>query len=137
MSSYLNIYLVPKSKGEEKQKPLLLISYSRSSDIYQYFNDNLNIAYYGMGEVPNYSKLTKEMVDNVLYDLKKDIQNSEKRVAEYEKHAAGNYEIIDEIIHTKEYIEDLKSALHPIEYIGELVSELEYSEFEAIYINID
>lgn len=140
MSSYLTFYLVPKVKDNEpERKPISLISYSRSSDVYQYFNDTLNVAYIGMGDEPQYSELTVSMVDEVLDDLRADISKIENRVTEYEKHAAGNTEIIDEIISQKEYADDLKWALNKIEFIRDIVMESTHSwnDYNKVLCNVD
>lgn len=44
MSSYLTFYLQPAQKKAEKpEEPMLLASYSRSSDVYQAFYEELAI----------------------------------------------------------------------------------------------
>lgn len=137
MSSYLTFYLVPKA---EDSKPLSLISYSRSSDVYRYFNDTLHVKYItnNEGEV-QYTELTTDMVDEVLNDLKNDISKAEKRILEYEKHTSGNTEIIEYILEQKEYIEDLEWALHKIEFIRDLVYEASCSgnKYNKVLCNVD
>lgn len=135
MSSYLTFYLVPKA---EDSKPLALMSYSRSSDIYQYFDDTIHPAYIGMGDETQYTELTVAMVDEVLEDLKNDISKARKRVAEYEKHAAGNSEIIEDILGQKEWIEDLEWALHKIEFIRDIVYEAScgWNEYNKVLCNV-
>ena len=56
MSSYLTFYIVPK----EGNKPIALLNYSRNNDIYQYFVDNVKVAFIGMEENPQYTELTEE-----------------------------------------------------------------------------
>ena len=107
MSSYLTFYLVPKA---EDSKPLDLISYSRNTDVYQYFDEVLHVAYIGIGNEKQYTELNTSKVDKVLEELRNDISKAQKRMAEYEKHANGNTEIIEEVISQKEYIEDLEWA---------------------------
>jgi hypothetical protein len=134
MSSYLTFYVVPKEEGA---KPISLISYSRNSEIYQYFNDNIGIAYIGMEE-PQYTELTSDKVRFVLDDVIRDISRAEKRVFEYEKHAAGNSEIIDEILSLKEYLETLYYCRSRIEFIQEIVEDVKYNDdLKAIYCNVD
>lgn len=136
MSSYLSFYLVPKA---EDSKPLCLMSYSRSSGVYQYFNDTIHPAYIGMGDETQYTELTVSKVDEVLEELRNDISKAQKRVAEYEKQAAGNSEIIEYIIEQKEYIEDLEWALHKIEFIKDIVVEADYSfgDYNKVLCNVD
>lgn len=134
MSSYLTFYVVPKEKGA---KPISLISYSRNSEIYQYFNDNIRVAYIGMEE-PQYTELTSDEVRLVLDDVIRDISKAEKRVFEYEKHAAGNSEIIDEILSVKDYLETLYHCRSRIEFIQEIVEDVKYNDdLKAIYCNVD
>ena len=136
MSSYLTFYLLPKA---EDSKPLDLISYSRSTGVYQYFNDNLNVAYIGNGEETQYTELTVDDVNLVIEDLKKDINKTKNKVLEYEKQAAGNSEIIEYIIELKEYIEDLEWALYKTEFIRDLVVEATYSycDYNKVLCNVD
>ena len=86
MSSYLSFYIVPKRKSDtEKKQHIILTSFSRNSDIYQYFWENINPAYCGMEE--KYTTLTKENVKSVIDDFEKDINSYQKRLTEYEKYA--------------------------------------------------
>lgn len=137
MSSYLSFYVVPKA---EDSKPLRLICYSRNTEVYRYFNDNLHVAYIEDSEGnTQYTELTVAKVDEVLEDLKNDIDKANKRAAEYEKHANGSEEIIEYIIEQKEYIEDLEWALHKIEFIRDLVQEMSYdcTGYNKILCNVD
>lgn len=137
MSSYLSFYALPKV---EDNKPLCLICYSRNSKIYQYFNNNLHVAYIEDSEGnTQYTELTVAKVNEVLEDLKNDIDKTNKRIAEYEKHANGDEKIIEYIIEQKEYIEDLEWASHKIEFIQDLIYEASYNhtDYSKILCNID
>ena len=135
MSSYLTFYVVPKAEGS---KPLALVSYTRSSAIYRCFNETLNIAYIGMDE-PQYTELTVSKVDLVIEDMKDEIEGNKKRIAEYEKHAAGNTDIIEYIIELKEDTEILEYFLHKAEFIKDLVVEAsnDWNEYNKILCNVD
>ena len=135
MSSYLTFYLKPRV---EEHKPITLISYSRNSEVYKYFSDNINPVYIGLEET-QYTELTKDKVNRVIEDLKYDISNSQKRLLEYEKHAAGNSEMVEYIIELKEYVEDLEWALQKIEFIKDLVEESSFShtDYCKILCNVD
>lgn len=134
MSSYLTFYAVPKEEGI---KPIALISYSRNTEIYQYFNDNLVIAYMGTEDCP-YTELTSDKVRIVLDDVIRDISRTEKRIFEYEKYAAGNSEIINEILSLKEYLETLYYCRSRIEFIQEIVADIRFNDkLKAIYCNVD
>lgn len=135
MSSYLTFYILPK---EENSKPIALLSYSRNTDVYQYYNDNANPPFIGLEE-PQYGEVTLEKMDWVLDDLKTDIDRALTRVSEYEKHVSGNMDIIEEIISQKEYIKDLQKALNKLEFIRDIVEESTHSwtSFSKVLCNVD
>ena len=136
MSSYLTFYIVPKAEGS---KPLALVSYTRSSAIYRCFNETLNVAYIGIGDEPQYTELTVNKVNEVIEDMKNEIDGNKKRIAEYEKHAAGNTDIIEYIIELKEDTEILEYFLHKAEFIKDLVVEASnsWNEYNKILCNVD
>lgn len=136
MSSYLTFYIVPKEEGS---KPISLMSYSRNNEIYQYFNDSLSISYAGNGDEINYTELTVSHVDKVIEDLKCDIDKSKARLQEYEKHASGNLEIIEEILNQKDYLNDLEGTLYQIYCIRNIVEESTYNwnDYNKVLCNID
>ena len=136
MSSYLTFYIVPKEEGS---KPIALLNYSRNNDIYQYFVDNVRVAFVGMEKNPQYTELTEEKIDWVIHDLKSDINKAQKRVEEYEHHVDGNMDIIEEIISQKDYIDDLKYALSETEFIKQFVTEAthSWSDYNKVLCNID
>jgi len=142
MSSYLTFYLVPK--GEDK-KPLALISYSRSSEIYQAYYENAHTAFYGNGDEPNYTELTKDLSHHVVSELKEDLDKYEKAheakikalqaLPKLEGEALEEY--LQETSSGVEYINDLKDTLKFAGFIDDIVSDLEYSDFDKVLINID
>ena len=136
MSSYLTFYVVPKAEGS---KPLALVSYTRSSAIYRCFNETLNVAYIGIGDEPQYTELTVNKVNEVIKDMKDEIEGNKKRIAEYEKHAAGNTDIIEYIIELKEDTEILEYFLHKAEFIKDLVEKASngWNEYNKILCNVD
>lgn len=142
MSSYLTFYLVPK--GEDK-KPLALISYSRNSEIYQAYYENAHPAFYGNGDKPNYTELTKDLSHRVVNELKEELDKYEKSheakikalqaLPKLEGEALEEY--LQETSSGVEYINDLKDTLKFAGFIDDIVSDLEFSDFEKILINID
>lgn len=136
MSSYLTFYIVPKEEGS---KPISLLSYSRSNEIYQYVNDAINPAYAGLEGETQYTELTKDRISRVIEDLESDIRQARTRVSEYERHAAGNFKVIEEIISQKEYIKDLENALITVKFIEEIVEEADksWSDYDKVLCNVD
>ena len=142
MSSYLTFYLVPKGKDK---KPLALISYSRNSDIYQAYYENANPAFYGNGDEPNYTELTKDLSHYVVNKLREDLSKYEKSheakvkalqaLPKLEGEALEEY--LQETSSGIEYINDLRDTLKFADFIDDIVSNLEYSDFEKVLINID
>lgn len=144
MSSYLTFYLVSKKDKGEAKEPLALMSYSRNSDIYQAFYENINVAYIGNGDKSNYTELTKEMVDDVVNTIKKDYDEAQKsfnarmdayRSVKLEGETFDTY--IEDFQSTTSYLEELKETIIQIEFIASMVEDLEYSDFEKILINVD
>ena len=142
MSSYLTFYLVPK--GEDK-KPLALMSYNRNSEIYQAYYENAHPAFYGNGDEPNYTELTKDLSHYVVSELKEDLDKYEKNheakikalqaLPKLEGEALEEY--LQETSSGVEYINDLKDTLKFADFIDDIVSDLEFSDFEKVLINID
>ena len=142
MSSYLTFYLVPK--GGDK-KPLALISYSRNNDIYQAYYENVSPAFYGNGDEPNYTELTKDLSHHVVNELREDLNKIEKSheakvkalqaLPKLEGEALEEY--LQETTSTIDYINDLKDTLKFADFIDDIVNDLEYSDFEKVLINID
>lgn len=133
MSSYLSIY-VQKKGG----KPTILTSYSRNTDIYQYFNENLNIAYAGNEE--KYTKLDKSDVDIVIREFESDINKAKERLTLYEKYASDNPDYIQDILDTKEYIGDLAYWKDKTSFIADMLNDIDYNHengIEAVFCNID
>lgn len=134
MSSYLNIYL----RDKETKKNRLLASYSSSSDIYQAFNENMTIVCPNSEEEEKFTKVELADFGSVISSLKEEVNNMSKRLAETEKYASGNTELIDDILSYKEFIEQTTSAIAEIQFLkGILYDSVHgYTSFDAMYINI-
>ena len=132
MSSYLSFYIVPKRKTEKEPKRYILISsYSRNSDIYQAFEENISIVWSGDGN--KYTTLTQDNVNLVQNDLASDISKTKDRLVEYEKYASSNPEYIQEIVETKEYLSDLQYTQAKISFIADMLEDMNfYNEIEEI-----
>ena len=144
MSSYLTFYIVPKKDKGEVKEPLALMSYSRNSDIYQAFNENINVAYIGNDDKPNYTELTKDLVNIVVSAAKTDYDDAQKNFAarmeayrsvKLEGKAFEDY--VEDFQSTTRYLEELKETVVQVELIASMVEDLEYSDFEKVLINID
>ena len=74
-----------------------------------------------------------------MYPVIRKIGSNKKRIAEYEKHAAGNTDIIEYIIELKEDTEILEYFLHKVEFIKDLVEEAsnDWNEYNKILCNVD
>lgn len=138
MSSYLSIYIVPKRKSEEEEKKHIIVAaFSRNSEIYQYFNENIHPAYNGNKEHP-YTVITKDKIQDVITDLSRDISSSKDRLMEYEKYAKDNPDYIQEIIELKQYISDLQYVQGEVCFIEEMVDGINfYDKIEEVCCNID
>lgn len=141
MSSYLTFYLVPKkSKVEGEPKPMTFVSYSRNSEVYRAINDELNPVYAGMED--KYSEITADDVKKVIANVEKDKAEAENRlklrVDAYKDMANGVIpdEAIDEYVSLRGYIQDLQETINALEGIYSWMSDLEYSAFEKVLINI-
>lgn len=139
MSSYLSFYIVPKRKTKEEPKQhIILCSYSRNSDIYQYFNDNLSIAYAGNEE--KYTTLSKDDINTVVKDFDNEINTANAKLTEYEKYVSNNPEYIQEIIELKSVINTLQYSRNKISFLADIIDDMEYqynSGIEEVCCNID
>jgi len=157
MSSYLTFYLVPKKTKKKydfnkddghseievelsKGEPLVLMSYSRSSDVYQAYNDELNPAYCGMEE--KYTELTYEDSKRVCSEFEKDMKETKQRLEiDYKMLKEGGYnsELHEDIQSFEKYIAEQKATLEELKFISNLVYEVAegYTDFEKVLINID
>lgn len=156
MSSYLSFYLVPKKtktkygydseKGHTEEEikvsegePLLLMSYSRSSEVYQSYNDTLNPVY--AGDEDKYTELTYEDAKRVIEEFESDLKKTEKRLSVSYKMLKERYdgELWTEIQSTEEYLDEQKATLEELKHIANLVYECtnKWTDFEKVLINID
>lgn len=139
MSSYLSFYIVPRRKyKKEPKKYIILIAYSRGTEIYQYFNENLSIAY--AGNETKYTTLSAEDVATVIKNFKEDIDKSYNRLIEYEKYASTNPNYIQEIVDLKDYIDELSYWKDKTSFIADMINEIKVnysSGIEEVCCNID
>lgn len=123
MSSYLNIVIPIKDTGNDKddvKDAIGIVCVSRNHPLYSAFADNISLPF---GE-ENVRELTMSELDILYDDVKKIIDNINKRINELEKHANGNIEFVDEILSSKEYRDEELEVLNYIKYLMETLSTL-------------
>lgn len=158
MSSYLSFYLVPKKyrkkyefnkDGERteteveltKGEPLRFMSYSRSSEVYQAYDDALDIVFCGMNET-QYTELTYEKAKSVIQIFEENIRTTEARLkTDYKMLKEGGYssELWEEIHSFENYVSEQKSTLVVLKSIANMVYYVyeDYNDFEKVLINKD
>jgi prephenate dehydrogenase len=141
MSSYLNIYVRPNIKDGKESKKMCLMSVSRSHPLYQAINEAGSFyAYTSIGEntEERFYELTSNLINSICKDSSEEIMAAEKRLKEYEKYASGNSEIIQDIISTKEYLEEIKETYNQLCFIRQIVDDVEngFTDFGKVFINI-
>ena len=136
MSSYLSFFIVPKRKSDkEPKKHIIIASYTRSTEIYQYFDENIHPVWAGNEE--QYTLLLPSSIDRVLKDFDDDISKAKDRLNEYEKYVKDNPEYIDDIISMKEYISDLEYWRNKTSFIADMLDDMAcYEEIEEICCHI-
>ena len=132
MSSYLNIYIVPK----KDKTPIEIVSYSRVDDIYAAIADVINIPW--SGEELQYADLSIENINEVIDNIKQNINKVDKRIIEYEKHANGNADLIEDILSQKEYRESLDEVLKRLYFLSDIIYDAkeEFSDVEKVICSI-
>ena len=143
MSSYLSFYLKPKDKPDAK--PMLFISYSRASDVYHWFYEELNPAFIGNDDKPKYSELSaddcKRVLDAAKENLRSTNQHFTDRIEAFQKLTNVDAETVNaytqDYTETKKFIRELEETVAELECIYYWVSEIIYSDFEKVLINID
>lgn len=115
MSSYLNI-CIPL----ENDKRIIIGEWSRNSNIYTAFNENCNVPY----GPENAKDLTNADLNDVYDNSKREIEKTNKRLEELEKHANGNLDIIEEILNWKVYIEENQEVLNYVSVLKDILCSL-------------
>lgn len=140
MSSYLNLYLVPKKKDsdDKDQKPLLLVSFSRNNDMYQAIVDSVNVAYGGNEE--KYTELTVDLIYECQEDLELNMKKLQRKIDTYEKNMGSSptTESIEQLNDYKEIYDDMRTQSDNLGFLEVIISDctLTYSDFEKVLCNI-
>lgn len=120
-------YLIFYIKYKEYDKPIEIVSFSRSTEIYQYFMDTLQIT-------SECKKVSVADIREVLSNLSSDIYRNKMRLETYEKYAHMNADLVEEVIGVKEYLGQLTKAKFYIDFIMLMAEESEarYSKTSEI-----
>lgn len=131
MSCYLTFYI-----ETAKKEKLSIVSYSRSSDIYAAFYENLNIEF--SDSDVKYTKVSADDIGNVMASINSDISSASARLTEYEKYAKDNPKYINEIISLKEYIGNLKRTVDTISLLYNIADDAEngFVDAKGVYVSI-
>ena len=148
MSSYINIYLVPKKKLERfgsddvveiDVPPLLFVSYCRPCYVYGAFRNELAVPILGSEE--EYAELTIEKASSLKAYIQKSIEDAQNIAETYYKIAknAFNDGLKEEIVDLEESIRQMKDALNDVNMLSSLVSDCEIgvNDFEKVLYNMD
>lgn len=157
MSSYLTFYLLPKKSKKqyiynetdgstEKEVkiteglPLAFLSYSRSSDIYQEFNENMSIAY--AGQEDKYTEISHSDVLRICEDIEETIKKTKERLEiDYKiiKESGCDSDMWEQIHSSETFIKEQEETLRDIKNIANIVYEVTsgYNDFEKVLANVD
>lgn len=139
MSSYLNIYLVPKRESEtEEKKHLLLCSYCRNNDIYDYLQPEVTYAYKGDDvEESSYTELAEDTLKDIVLDITKTIQANKERIEIYYK--LKTEDSADSIYELQDRNKELQESLGVFNFLVFLLHDIEmdFTSFESMEANVD
>lgn len=128
-----------------EQKPLFLMQWSRSSEVYQAIRDAANPTFISTGDKTNYSDLTKDDLDEAIESIQHSISSCRKRIqARIEALNKINNppketldEFIQENIDTSDYITELEETKSDLYALRNIIADIQYSDFEKVVCNID
>ena len=136
----MSIYVVPKRKSSEENKQyIILASYSRNTEIYQQFWENIDPAFIGNDEEDHYTTIGKTEIASVLSSFDSEIRKFTATLTEYEKYAKDNPDYIQMIIEYKEEIANLQYWRDKTSFIEDMIEMTNYydSGIEEVCCNID
>lgn len=121
--NHLTFYVKPKDGG----KPIDILTFGRSTEVFQYFTDHLKFS-------SEFTKISENDVREIQSALTTDIYRNKMRLETYEKYAHINADLVEEVLGIKEYIGQLTKAKFYIDFIMLMVeeSELSYSRSSEI-----
>ena len=135
MSCYLNFY----AKVKDENKYLFLTSYSRNSDFFCSFEEELSIPFYYEGELKdNLYKLTSAEIRQIIDSINDKINIINDKISEYEKHCSVNSLIIEKIAAYKSVLKEKYHFKGNLDFLEAIISDCEenFNSFEGIYCNI-
>ena len=136
----MSIYVVPKRKSfEENKRYVILASYSRSTEMYRQFWENINPAFIGNDEEDHYTTIGKSEIASVLSSFDEEIRRFTATLTEYEKYAKDNPDYILSIVEYKEDIANLQYWRNKASFIEDMINEAKFydSGIEEVCCNID
>lgn len=135
MSAYINIYLTPKTNPEQH---LLLFNRCRNNALYEYLSENINIEYIHNGVI-KYTDISSEEINKIINVIKDKICDMHKRLNVYQSQISSNKDFINDIIETKDFIDELNASLVEFYIILSILNDIEtgISDFIKISCNID
>ena len=96
MSSYLNLYLRTKEKNDKKSEDLLLMSFSRNSEVYSYINEELPNLYSPERQL---KEITTTSISNIIRELEETLKEQHELYQVYK-----DCKEAQSAIETKKYI---------------------------------
>lgn len=112
MGNYLIFYV----KTKDYERPIELVSFGRSTEVFQYFIDCVKVS-------SEYTKLDVSTLKDVQSKLYIDIYRNRARLDTYDKYAHMNTELVEEVIGIKEYLGQLTKAKFYLDFLTLMVEE--------------
>lgn len=116
MSSYLNIYIKKKTVEE----PITIGFWSRSSDLYQRFYEEINPT--SAESEDKYTEIDSYDMNRLTSSIREEIMDAERRLNIYKQYVQNNSEYIEQILSSTEYIEELTELLGEIHILESIVN---------------
>lgn len=130
-----SLYFKGKIRGENKY--VTIFAFPGSSNIYEIFKDNLTIPFHSTTNSVGMIFREKD-IDYLIDEI--NIENNKylNKITEYEKHANGNLDIINEIVELKEIVNDNNIVKEFCFILYNLLEQTEFiNGFENIYLILE
>jgi ketopantoate reductase len=114
MSKYLIFY----TKSKNCDMPTDLVTFGRSTEMYQYFVDCFKLD-------SEFTPIRKEDLREVQNIIASDMYKNKRRLETYEKYAHINADLVEEVIGIKEHIGELTKTKMYIDFLMLIAQEAE------------